>query len=135
MLPQLVERILRNFVSGEFIRGREMLGILVSLSENSAFVGLAAIWNNISLLGEPLAEFVLTERALNMKFEEFQRLVLQNFFHKKFTTSSVLNVCLLQEEGRHFLTTWARLSRLQQYYCYRCWRSSLLSVLQGCAAW
>ena len=82
-----------------------MFGILVSFSENSAFVGLAAIRNNISLLGEPLAESLLTERALNMKFEEFQRLVLQNFFHKKFTTSSVLNVCLLQDEGRHFLST------------------------------
>jgi hypothetical protein len=42
MLPQLVERFLRNFTSGEFIRGREMVGILVRFSENMAFVGLAA---------------------------------------------------------------------------------------------
>ena len=42
-LQKHLERILRNFTSSELFRGREIFGILVSLSENMVSVGFAGV--------------------------------------------------------------------------------------------
>jgi hypothetical protein len=79
----------KSFTSAEYFGGEVIFGILGSLSEHTAFVGLAGVWGNLLFCLEPLAESLLTATVHSVRFEELRRLVFQNLFLKIFTTRSV----------------------------------------------